>query len=110
MPTLFDYQQTHHRSIEMGLRAARITTTGPGDGQRSFASVMASGVVDATASPQVAYDFHALYIGVSGNVTIQHKTGGTAVQYTNVPVGFFPVAGVAVTAATTATGIVWCKW
>ena len=95
----------------MSTRDSRITTTEPSNGPRSFASAMISGVVDATASPQEVYNFNALWVGGAGNVTIQHTTGGTAVQYVGVAAGtILPVRGVAVTSATTATNIVWMKW
>jgi len=57
---------------------------------------------DATLLPK----FRGLYVGVSGDITLQH-IDGTSVLYSTVPVGLFPVAGVRVMlTGTTATGIV----
>lgn len=48
----------------------------------------------------------AFYIGVTGDIALTHEDG-TAVTYTNVPVGVFPVGAAAVeSSGTTATGIV----
>ena len=74
-----------------------------------FASAKESGAV--TASDSTVLDFNALYVGVTGNVSIDHTEGGAAVVYSFVPAGtVLPVAGVRVNAATTATDIVWMKW
>lgn len=75
----------------------------------TFASATSSGAV--AKSDSTVLDFNALYFGATGNVTIVHTEGGSAVEYTNIPVGtILPVAGVRVNAATTATAIVWMKW
>lgn len=57
-----------------------------------------------TPSDTTDVGFTALYIGVSGNVVIQNKAG-TSITFANVPVGFFPVSGDKVMAATTASSI-----
>ena len=49
--------------------------------------------------------FRALYIGGTGSVIIQNDAG-TSVTFAAVPVGFFPVSGLKVMAATAATNIV----
>ena len=77
--------------------------------QSVFASAKSSGAV--TASDSTVLDYHALYVGGVGDVSIDHTEGGTAVVYTAVPAGtILPVSGVRVNAATTATSIVWMKW
>ena len=74
-----------------------------------MASATSSGAV--TASDSTELGFKALYIGVGGNVSIDHTEGGTAVVYIGVPSGFIlPVSGVRVNAATTATSITWMNW
>jgi len=50
--------------------------------------------------------FRGLYIGVSGDLNIEHVSG-TSVLYLNVPVGWLPFSGVRVmSTGTTATSIV----
>lgn len=56
------------------------------------------------ASPLPNGVCRALFVGVAGNITATSPKGNS-VQFTNVPVGIFPVQCLAVTAAT-ATGIV----
>ena len=49
----------------------------------------------------------ALYVGVTGDITLRVTRNGASVTFTNVPVGFFPVNAVQVFAAgTTASGLV----
>lgn len=45
-----------------------------------------------TPSDTLAQSYTALYIGTTGNVSIQAQNGGNIVTFMNVPVGFFPVA------------------
>ena len=62
----------------------------------------------------LAYVARALYIGVSGNLTVTMKGSGNEVHFTNVPVGIFPISVTHVkavsagspTTTTTASGIV----
>ncbi len=51
------------------------------------------------------YNFDSLWIGVTGNVTIE-GTDGVVFELTNVPVGILDVRGRKVMDATVATGIV----
>lgn len=49
----------------------------------------------------------AVYVGVTGDLTVQHVAGGASVLYSNVPVGVFPVSVVRVmSTGTTASGLV----
>jgi hypothetical protein len=57
---------------------------------------------DATILPTT----RGLWIGVTGNVTVEFASTTTPVELTNVPVGILPVQVIRVLAATTATGIV----
>ena len=57
------------------------------------------------ADTDLTQPFERLWIGVTGNVTIR-TFDNQNVQFTNVPVGWFNVAGKQVRVATTATGIV----
>ena len=82
---------------------------GRGGGAGTFASAKSSGAV--TPSDATVLDFHALYVGGTGTVSIDHTEGGTAVAYTLVPAGtILPISGVRVNAATTASAIVWMRW
>ena len=86
----------------MGRRSSPIST-------RVFASGTSGGAV--TKSDSTVLDFHALWVGGAGDISVDHSEGGTAVVYTGVPAGtILPVSGVRVNAATTATAIVWMKW
>jgi hypothetical protein len=58
-----------------------------------------------TSNSNQARPFKRLWIGVTGNVTIR-TLQGEDVQFLNVPVGWFDVAGLQVRTATTATSIV----
>lgn len=62
-----------------------------------------------TPSDTVEQDFDALYIGVTGDVTIQHTVASTPVLFKAVPAGtILPVKGQIVKATgTTATNLVW---
>lgn len=64
-----------------------------------------------TPSDTVEQDFDALYVGVTGDVTIQHTVSSVAVLYKAVPAGtILPVKGQIVKATgTTATNLVWMK-
>jgi len=74
-----------------------------------FASATSSGAV--TKSDSTVLDFNALYVGGTGDVSLDHTEGGTAVVYTGVIAGtILPVSGVRVNSATTATNITWMKW
>lgn len=57
---------------------------------------------DSTVIPTT----RALWIGGTGNVTVEFASTSTPVELTNVPVGILPVQVIRVLAATTATGIV----
>jgi hypothetical protein len=60
-----------------------------------------------TPSDATIVDARALYIGVTGNVAVLADAVSTAVTFTNVPVGIFPVSAYKVMATnTTATGII----
>jgi hypothetical protein len=60
-----------------------------------------------TTSDVTIVDARALYIGVTGNVAVQADAVSTAVTFTNVPVGIFPVSAYKVMATnTTASGII----
>lgn len=84
--------------------------------------VTASGRVNVAVTPSdsTPLTFKALYIGVTGNVTIAQKSGkpsdpdtpGPTVTFQNVPAGFMlPVHGVRVMATgTTASAIVAMDW
>jgi hypothetical protein len=48
----------------------------------------------------------ALYIGVTGNLTVTMYGDGAIVEFLNVPVGIFPIQVTQVRAATTASSIV----
>lgn len=57
------------------------------------------------ADSDLARPFRKLWIGVTGNLTIR-TLDDQNVQFLNVPVGWFEVAGKQVRTATTATSIV----
>lgn len=48
----------------------------------------------------------ALWIGVTGNLTVKMAGDGSLVTFSNVPVGIFPIQVTQVRAATTAASIV----
>lgn len=54
----------------------------------------------------LGYKARALWIGTTGNVTVKSSSAGAAVQFLNVPVGWFEVNCTHVMAATTASNIV----
>lgn len=57
----------------------------------------------------LGYQARTLWIGTAGNVAVKHHPAGSAVTYTNVPVGWFDVSCTHVMATnTTASGIVAC--
>jgi hypothetical protein len=75
----------------------------------TFASATSSGTV--AKSDSTVLDFNAIYVGGTGNVSIDHTEGGAAVVYLSVPAGtILPVSGVRINAATSATNMVWMKW
>ena len=82
----------------------------PGGGETVFASATKSGAV--TASDTTILDFHAIYVGVGGDVAIKHETSGTAVTYVGLAAGsILPVSGVHVMSAnTSASSLVWMRW
>jgi hypothetical protein len=77
---------------------------------RVFASATAAGAV--TKSDTTVLDFTALYVGGTGDVSVDLTEGGTAVVFVGVPAGtILPVVGTRVNStATTATNMVWMKW
>jgi len=76
--------------------------------QGSFASAIEAEAI--TPSDTTEYKFDALYIGVSGDVTIE-MLDGTSILFKSVPIGMFPVKGIGVDAiGTTATSIVGLRW
>lgn len=84
----------------------QLMTDGAG---HTFGSATSSGAV--TASDSTVLDYNAIYVGGTGNVSVDHTEGGTAVVYTNVQAGtILPVAGVRINAATSATSMTWMKW
>lgn len=60
-----------------------------------------------TPSDATIVGARALYIGTTGNVAVQADAQSSAVTFTNVPVGMFPVSAYKVMSTnTTASGIV----
>jgi len=78
--------------------------------QHTFASARSAGAV--TKSDSTVLDFYAVWVGTSGDVSIDLTEGGTAVVFPNVQDGtILPVRGVRVNStATTASNMVWMKW
>jgi hypothetical protein len=66
----------------------------------------AHGAKAVVASDTTIYSARALYVGTTGNLTIDTMDGQTDVLFKNVPVGWFPVGALRVKAATTAADIV----
>lgn len=54
-----------------------------------------------TPSDSTVLNFTGLYIGVSGNLVVE-MTDGTVAKYDNHPVGYAPICGIKVLAATSA--------
>jgi hypothetical protein len=76
--------------------------------QSIIASATAYGAV--TKSDSTALEFHALWIGTAGDVVVKITADADPVTFKNVPVGWLPVCGERVMAATTAADIVWATW
>lgn len=72
-------------------------------------SAAASSAFAVTPSDVTVIAAEALYIGVTGNLTVVTVANET-IQFKNVPVGIFPIRCTKVTAATTATEIVGMKY
>ena len=64
--------------------------------------------VALAASTAYGNSFDAIYVGVTGDITV--TINGVSVAYTNVPVGINPISGNAITAATTADEMVVLNW
>lgn len=58
-----------------------------------------------TPSDTTVVGFRALYVGGSGTLVLQNDAG-VSITFAAVAVGFFPVGGLKVMAASTATNIV----
>jgi hypothetical protein len=64
-----------------------------------------------TPSDDTELSFKRLYVGTTGDVTIQHEGADSVVTYANVPAGTtLDVTGNRVMAATTASDIVWMSY
>lgn len=61
-----------------------------------------------TPSDTTIQGFNALWIGVAGSVVIT-TVSGEVLTFLNYPVGWFPVSGVKVNVATTASDIIGCN-
>lgn len=61
-----------------------------------------------TPSDTTIAGFSALWIGVAGSVVIT-TVSGEVLTFLNYPVGWFPMSGVKVMAATSASSIVGCN-
>lgn len=76
------------------------------DGNKRNPAYGATAVVP-NDSADLAKPARALYVGVSGDISVDTWAGDQAVLFKNVPVGFFPVCVIRVYATnTTATNIV----
>ena len=97
-------------TVPIELSTNRVATPEFTDGsQHQFASAR-SGVA-VIPDDNTVLDFNALWVGGTGDISVDHEEGGTAVVYVGVPAGvMLPVSGVRVNAATTATNIVAIKW
>ena len=99
-------------TVPIELSTNRVATPEFTDGsQHQFASAR-SGVA-VIPDDNTVLDFNALWVGGTGDVSVDHEEGGTAVVYKGVPAGvMLPVSGVRVNGApaTTATDIVAIKW
>lgn len=70
-------------------------------------SAPARQAVSVTPSNSTEAHYRALYIGTTGNLAVIPAAGGSAVTFTNVPVGWFPVSVRKVmSTGTTASGII----
>lgn len=66
----------------------------------------AHGAVAVVASDTTIYGCRALWVGTTGNLTLDMPDGQTNVLFKNVPVGMFAVGALRVKAATTAADLV----
>ena len=73
--------------------------------ESNYPGVFKGADVVTPANTDMAKPFRKLWIGVTGNVTIR-TLDGEDVQFLNVPVGWWEMAGKQVRTATTATSIV----
>jgi hypothetical protein len=80
-------------------------------GMKVFASGMNYGTITLDAG-DIAQDFSALYVGVTGDVGIKSEVGGTSVVFSNVVGGtILPVKGKEIDDGdTTASQLVWLDW
>lgn len=80
----------------------------PPQNQRVFASPRHAGAIaEGTA---VEGGFEALWVSVAGNITVIMEGSGNTLEFSNVPVGWFPIGGTEITVATTATVENWGRW
>jgi hypothetical protein len=76
---------------------------------RVYASAEESGAV--TKSDSTVLKYQALYIGGAGDVAMKHTEGGDTETWVGLLAGqIYPIQGVRVMAATTATNIRWIRW